>query len=26
LVVPDVDSFYFSDPKARQNAFDVWGL
>ena len=25
-VVPDVDSFYFSDPKARQNAFDVWGL
>lgn len=26
LVVPDVDSFYFSDPKARQNAFDLWGL
>lgn len=26
LVVPDVDSFYFSDPKARQNAFELWGL
>jgi hypothetical protein len=26
LVVPDVDSFYFSDPLARQNAFNVWGL
>ena len=26
IIVPDVDSFYFSDPKARQNAFDVWGL
>ena len=26
LVVPDVDSFYFSDPRARKNAFDLWGL
>jgi len=26
LLVPDVDSFYLSDPRARQNAFDVWGL
>jgi hypothetical protein len=26
LVVPDVDSFYFSEPKARQNAFELWGL
>jgi hypothetical protein len=26
LVVPDVDSFYFSDPIARQNAFSIWGL
>jgi hypothetical protein len=26
LVVPDTDSFYFSDPLARQAAFEVWGL
>ena len=26
LVVPDIDSFYFSDPMARQAAFEVWGL
>jgi hypothetical protein len=24
--VPDIDSFYFSDPMARQAAFEVWGL
>jgi hypothetical protein len=26
LVVPDVDSFYFNDPAARQAAFETWGL
>jgi hypothetical protein len=26
IVVPDVDSFYFADPLARQAAFEVWGL
>jgi hypothetical protein len=26
LVVPDVESFYFSDPMARQAAFEVWGI
>ena len=26
LVVPDVDSFYFSDPLARQAAFETWKL
>lgn len=26
LVVPDVDSFYFSDPLTRQAAFEVWGV
>jgi hypothetical protein len=26
LVVPDTDSFYFSDPVTRQAAFEVWGL
>lgn len=26
LVVPDIESFYFSDPLARQAAFEVWGL
>lgn len=26
LVVPDVDSFYFSDPMARQAAFELWKL
>jgi PD-(D/E)XK nuclease superfamily len=26
LVVPDVDSFYFSDPITRQLAFEIWGL
>ena len=26
LVVPDVDSFYFSDPLTRQLAFDIWGV
>ena len=26
LVVPDIDSFYFSDPIVRQAAFEVWGL
>lgn len=25
-VVPDTDSFYFSDPLARQAAYEVWGL
>lgn len=25
-VVPDTDSFYFSDPLARQAAFELWGL
>jgi len=26
LVVPDTDSFYFSDPVTRQAAYEVWGL
>jgi len=26
FVVPDVDSFYFSDPLTRQKAFEVWGV
>jgi hypothetical protein len=26
IVAPDVDSFYFADPMARQAAFDEWGL
>jgi len=26
IVAPDVDSFYFSDPAARQAAFEVWGI
>lgn len=26
LVCPDVDSFYFADPLARQAAFDIWKL
>jgi len=26
LVVPDVDTFYFSDPITRQMAFEIWGL
>ena len=26
LVTPDVDSFYWNDPMARQNAFEVWGV
>jgi len=26
IVCPDVDSFYFSDPMARQAAFEVWKL
>ena len=25
-VVPDVDSFYFSDPVARKATFDLWGM
>lgn len=25
-VVPEVDSFYFSDPVSRKAAYDVWGL
>lgn len=26
LVVPDIDSFYFSDPITRQAAYDLWGI
>jgi hypothetical protein len=26
LIMPDVDSFYFSDPITRQAAFEVWGV
>jgi len=26
IVVPDVDSFYFSDPLARQAAFETWRM
>lgn len=26
LVAPDIDSFYFADPLARQAAFEIWGL
>jgi len=26
LVTPDVDSFYWNDPLARQAAFEVWGV
>ena len=26
LVVPDVDSFYFNDPFARQAVFDIWKM
>lgn len=26
IVCPDVDSFYFADPLARQAAFDIWRL
>ena len=26
LLCPDVDSYYFSDPRTRQMAFDLWGL
>ena len=26
LLVPDVDSFYFSDPAVRREAFKVWGI
>ena len=26
IVCPDVDSFYFADPMARQAAFDIWKL
>ena len=26
LVIPDVDGFYYSDPQARQIAFDIWGI
>jgi hypothetical protein len=26
IVAPDVDSFYFADPLARQEAFKTWGL
>ena len=26
LVVPDLESFYFSDEESRQAAFEVWGL
>jgi hypothetical protein len=25
-VVPDVDTFYFSDPEARRATFDIWGM
>jgi hypothetical protein len=24
--VPDVDTFYFSDPMARKATFDMWGM
>lgn len=26
LVAPDTDSFYFNNPVARQNAFELWGV
>jgi len=26
LVVPDVDSFYFSDPATRRAVYEVWGI
>jgi hypothetical protein len=26
LLVPDIESFYFSDPAARQAVFEVWGV
>lgn len=26
ITVPDLDSFYFSPPEARQAAFEVWGV
>lgn len=26
MVVPDVESFYFNDPSARQIAFEIWGI
>lgn len=26
LCIPDVDSFYYSDPMLRQAAFDIWGV
>ena len=25
-VMPDVDSFYFKDPMARQSVFEIWGV
>ncbi len=25
-VMPDVDSFYFKDPMARQSVFEIWGI
>jgi hypothetical protein len=26
LVVPDLESFYWNTPEARQEAFNVWGV
>lgn len=26
MTVPDVDSFYFSDPVTRQKVFEIWGM
>lgn len=26
LVVPDVDTYHFNDPIARQTAFEIWGI
>lgn len=26
MTVPDVDSFYFSDPVTRHHVFDIWGM
>jgi len=26
MTIPDIDTFYFSDPGTRQAAFEIWGL
>ncbi len=26
ILIPDVDSFYFAEPQARQNAWQLWGV